>query len=378
VKVLVVHNRYRQRGGEERAVELQLAALEHAGIEHAALIRDSAAAGSARAARALLRGGEAEDEVADAVRSLGADVAHFHNVNPLFGPRALHAARDAGTRVILHLHNFRLFCSIATCFRDGAPCFRCHGRFTLPAVALNCRGSLPESAVYATALAMHQPDVLGGVDRFVTPSQYARGQLARLGLPSERVSVLPNYVPSFAECSEADSGEYAVAFGRLSAEKGFDVAVEAAALSGVPLKIAGAGPLEAQLRARTAAMRGQVELLGQVPPARLAGLLRGAAMALVPSLGGDVMPYAALEAMAAGLPVIASRSGSLPELVGAERCVPRGDHQALANAMNALWDDPQRRRAEGEALLSRVRANHGEERYIDGLLEAYRGTQAHA
>jgi glycosyltransferase involved in cell wall biosynthesis len=101
-------------------------------------------------------------------------------------------------------------------------------------------------------------------------------------------------------------------------------------------------------------------------------------MALVPSLGGDVMPYAALEAMAAGLPVIASRSGSLPELVGAERCVPRGDHQALANAMNALWDDPARRRAEGEELLSRVRANHGEKLYVDGLLEAYVGTHAHA
>ena len=89
--------------------------------------------------------------------------------------------------MILHLHNFRLFCSIATCFRDGAPCFRCRGRFTLPAVALNCRGSLPESAVYATAPGRHQPAVFDAVDRFVTPSEYARGQLARLGLPAERV-----------------------------------------------------------------------------------------------------------------------------------------------------------------------------------------------
>jgi glycosyltransferase involved in cell wall biosynthesis len=371
VKVLVVHNRYRHHGGEERAVELQLAALLRAGIEHAALIRDSADVGSARAARAMLRGGEDEGEVAEAVRSVGADVVHVHNMNPLFGPRALQAARDAGARVILHLHNFRLFCSIATCFRDGAPCFRCRGRFTLPGLVLNCRGSLPESAVYATALARHQAAVFDAVDRFVTPSEYARGQLARLGLPPERVSVVPNYVPEFAERSRADSGEYAVAFGRLSPEKGFDVAVGAAALSGVSLKIAGDGPLEAGLRARAAALTGRVELLGQLPPAELAALLRGAAMALVPSLGGDVMPYAALEAMAQGLPVVASDSGSLPQVVGAERCVPRGDAQALAAAMTELWNDPERRRAEGEALLARARARFGEERYIGRLRAVY-------
>src|SRR3954466_16399938 len=206
MRVLVVHNRYRQHGGEERAVELQLAALGRAGIEHHALIRDSAAVGSARAARAMLRGGEDESEVADAVRELGADIVHVHNMNPLFGPRALQAARDAGARVILHLHNFRLFCSIATCFRDGAPCFRCRGRFTLPAVLLNCRGSLPESAAYASALALHQRAVLNAVDRVVTPSNYARGQLARLGLPAERVAVLPNYVPAMADRSIAGEG----------------------------------------------------------------------------------------------------------------------------------------------------------------------------
>jgi glycosyltransferase involved in cell wall biosynthesis len=371
VKVLVVHNRYRHHGGEERAVELQLGALERAGIEHATLIRDSADVGSARAARAMLRGGEDEHEVTDAVRSLGADVVHVHNMNPLFGPRALQAARDAGARVILHLHNFRLFCSIATCFRDGEPCFRCRGRFTLPGLVLNCRGSLPESAVYTAALAQHQPAVFDAVDRFVTPSEYARGQLARLGLPPERVSVVPNYVPELAERSIADSGEYAVAFGRLSPEKGFDVAVEAAALSGVPLKIAGDGPLEAGLRARAAALTGRVELLGQLPPAELAALLRGAAMALVPSLGGDVMPYAALEAMAQGLPVVASDSGSLPQVVGAERCVPRGDARALATAMTELWKDPERRRAEGEALLARARSRFGEERYIGRLRALY-------
>jgi glycosyltransferase involved in cell wall biosynthesis len=120
-------------------------------------------------------------------------------------------------------------------------------------------------------------------------------------------------------------------------------------------------------------------LLGQLAPAQLADLLRGAAFAVVPSVGGDVMPFAAVEAMAAGLPVIASRSGSLPEIVGAEHCVPRKDPHALAAAMSALWRDPERRRAEGEAALARARAQFSEASYLDGLRALYgAGTQAHA
>jgi glycosyltransferase involved in cell wall biosynthesis len=278
--------------------------------------------------------------------------------------------------VVLHLHNYRLFCSIATCFRDGEPCFRCRGRFTLPGLVLNCRGSVPESAAYTAALALHQPAVFENVDRFVTPSDYAAGQLERLGLPRERVSVVANYLPAddFADASLAHEGQYAVAFGRLSEEKGFATAVEAAAVSGVPLRVAGDGPLAPALRAQTGAIEAPVEFVGQLGAGELRSLLRGAAMAVVPSVGGDVMPFAALEAMAAGLPVVASRSGSLPEVVGEERCVPRRDPQALAAAMRRLWDDPHARRADGDAVIARARDRFGEGRYVEELKALYEPT----
>ena len=372
-RVLVVHNRYRLHGGEERAVDLQLAALERAGIEHAALFRDSGEAGSVRAARAMLAGGERPEEVAAAVRDLGATVVHVHNMNPLFGPRSLAAAREAGARVVLHLHNFRLFCSIAVCFRDGATCFRCRGRFTLPGAVLNCRGSVPESLVYTTALARHQPAVFEAVDRFVTPSAFAAGQLGRLGLPVERLSVVPNYLPAgeLATSTAAGEGGYALAVGRLSVEKGFAYAVRAAALSGVPLRIAGDGPLDAELRELAASVGAPVEFLGRVPRERVRELLRGAAMAVVPSVGPDVMPFAALEAMAAGVPVVAARSGSLPEVVGPDRCVERRDPEALAAGMRELWQHPARRAAEGDAALARARERFAEDRYLRDLLEIY-------
>ena len=376
MRVLVVHNRYRQHGGEERAVDLQLAAFERAGIEHHALFRDSADTSRPRAARAMLAGGERPNEVADAVRSLKADVVHVHNMNPLFGPRSLAAAREAGARVVLHLHNFRLFCSIAVAFRDGETCFRCRGRFTLPGAVLNCRGSAPESAVYATALARHQPRVFESVDRFVTPSRFAAGQLARLGVPEDRLAVVANYLPAaeFAGTSAAGQGTYALAIGRLAREKGFEHAIQAAALAHVPLRIAGGGPLADELRAY--AEGAPVELLGPVAPERVRELLHGAAVAVVPSVGPDVMPFTALEAMAAGVPVVAARSGSLPEVVGPARCVERRDPHALAGAMSALWDDAGHRADEGEAALARARGLFGEERYLRELRAAYEAALA--
>jgi glycosyltransferase involved in cell wall biosynthesis len=370
-RVLVAHNRYRVTGGEERAVDLQLRALDRAGIPTAALIRDSSAVGARHAAVAMLRGGDRPDEVARAVADLGATVAHFHNMHPLFGHRAMQAARDAGARVVLHLHNYRLFCAIAIAFRDGDDCFRCRGRRTLPGLVLNCRGSVPESAVYTTALALHQPRVLDAVDAFVTPSQYAADRLTALGLPADRLSVVPNYLPDdeIADASHADQGAYALFAGRLSIEKGVEHAVDAARESRVPLKIAGDGPLACELRDRAAGA--PVEFLGRVAPAEVRELLGQAAMALVPSISGDVMPFAALEAMAAGVPVVASDAGSLPEVVGPERCVPKKDAAALAARMRALQDDPAARKHEGDALIARARERFGEERYLRALLAVY-------
>ena len=373
-RVLVAHNRYRVAGGEECAVEAQLAALARAGVPHTALIRDSAGAGRARAARALLAGGERPELVARAVRELGASVLHAHNMHPLIGPRALRAAREAGARVVLHLHNFRLFCAIGVAFRDGAPCFRCRGRQTLPGLVLNCRGSVPEAAIYAAALAAHQPEVLACVDRFVTPSDYAAGRLARLGVPAARLSVLPHYLPADAlgERSRADRGEFALVSARLAPEKGIAAAIEAAAIAGVALKVTGAGPLEQELRALAERLHAPVEFLGRVEPRALAALRARAAMAVVPSLSGETFGLAALEAMGAGLAVVATDAGALPEIVGPERVVERGDVAALATAIDTLWRDPQRRRAEGDWGIARARERYGEERYVSDLLGLYR------
>jgi glycosyltransferase involved in cell wall biosynthesis len=373
MRVLLLHNRYRLAGGEERSVELQLRALANAGVEHRLFERRSGDTTRGRAAAAMLRGGAAEQEVAAAVRELSADVVHAHNMQPLIGPRGLAAARAAGAKVVFHLHNARLFCAIGVAARDGGPCFRCRRRNTLPGLVLDCRGSLPEAAVYAAALAKHQPLVFDTVDRFVAPSRWAAGQLALLGVPADRLEVLPHYLPAteLVPASRAHEGRYALAASRLAPAKGLDTAVEAAALAGVPLRIAGDGPEAAELARLARRLGTPVELLGPVTRAGISDLLAGAALLVLSSHYHEFSPFSVLEAMGAGVPVVATRTGGVPELIGAERCVPLGDVQALAARLGHLWSHPERRRAEGDALLARARKHHSEELYLRGLLDLY-------
>ena len=371
MRVILLHNRYRLQGGEERAVaDLQaLLAARGDGVE--LIERSSDAAGHARAAHGMLVGGLDPEQIAAAVRRTRAEVVHAHNLHPLLGYRALAAARAAGARTVLHLHNFRLFCAISVAYRDGGICFRCRGRDTLPGLRLRCRGSLAEAAVYAAGLSRQQPRLLEHADRIAVVSDATADRLAALGVPRGRMTTLPNFVASdrFAATSHAAEGSYALVAGRLVEEKGFDTAIAACRIAGVPLVVAGDGPDADRLRGLAAGA--DVRFSGRLSETELAEVRGEAALVLAPSRWEEPCPYAVLDALAAGVPVLTSGRGGLPELVGPESVVDRDEDQAWADAVRALWTDPERRARRGEAALAAAHERFGEERYYAALRELY-------
>jgi glycosyltransferase involved in cell wall biosynthesis len=380
--VLFLHSRYRVTGGEERVVEdLAWLVRERLNEPVQVLTRESAAgsrareaAGSrARAAAGLLRGGLDPEQVAAQVRETGARIVHAHNLNPTLGWRALRAAREAGAAVVLHLHQYRLVCAVGVCFTRGQECMRCHGRNTLPGVVRNCRGNRMEALAYGAGLALWQAKLIAQADAVVLPSEFARERLRVLGvpLPWERVHVLAPPLRSFAETSQAAAGRHALVVSRLAPEKGVDVAIEACRRAGRPLVVAGAGPELGRLRAQAAG--GEVTFTGQVTGERLEQLRREAAIALIPSRSAETFGMAAAEAMAAGVPVLASAVGAMAELVGGGSVesgggVARpGDVAQFAEALGRLWADARA----GERGLARVRALCAPEVVAQGLASVY-------
>ena len=321
--ILFLHNRYRTTGGEERAVEELMTLVREELNEDAELLeRDSSRLSRSRAARGLLSGGLDPEEVAGAVRRTGARIVHAHNLHPSFGARALEAARDAGARTVLHLHNYRLVCAVGTCFNSrGEDCTRCHGRNTAPGVRLNCRGNHAEALTYAVALAAHRP----AADAFVVPSQAAADRLRDLGAPADDFHVVGHVVREFAERSTADQGTYALVASRLAPEKGIEVAIDACRIAGVDLVVAGDGPHPLP--------RDGARFVGRVDRVELERLRAGAALAIVPSRSHETYGLAAVEAMAAGVPVVASNIGALAAIVDEDGLVPPNDPHALADAI---------------------------------------------
>jgi glycosyltransferase involved in cell wall biosynthesis len=374
MRVLMLHNRYRAEGGEERAVADIAALLSTRGHSVEVLERTSAGVARTRAAAGMLLGGMEPEVVGEAVRSIGADVVHAHNVHPLFGWRALAAAREAGARTVLHLHNFRLFCAIAVAYRDGGSCFRCRGSTTLPGLRLRCRGSAVESAVYAAGIHRQQPRLYEHADRFIALSDAQRSHLHAAGLPVERTDTLANFVfaERIADATHADGGDYALAVGRLVEEKGFDTAIDAARRAAMPLVLAGVGPDEARLRAL--AVGSETHFAGWLDADALAELRAGAAAVLVPSRAEEsTCPYVALDALAAGVPVLASDHGGMREHLPPEARLPPADVGAWASVLRELWRDPAARRHRGEEAIGLARTRFGEDAYYAALLRIYAG-----
>jgi glycosyltransferase involved in cell wall biosynthesis len=199
--------------------------------------------------------------------------------------------------------------------------------------------------------------------------------LGRHGVPSSRISVLENFIadPGWAAFSRADAGEYALFVGRLVPEKGADVAIAAARAAGVALVIAGTGPDEARLR--RLAGDADVRFAGWLGADQLAEVRGRAALLLAPSRWDEVSPFAVLEALAAGLPVLASDRGSFPDIIQRDwgRVLPAGDIDAWTTALRQLWGDPEGRRRRGNLALQQGRVRFGEERAYADLMQIYEG-----
>jgi glycosyltransferase involved in cell wall biosynthesis len=347
LKVLQVHTRYRQRGGEDTIAQEEAALLRRHGHEvvehHAENPEDTVGAALALARSTWNRA--AARAVKAAVRRTRPDVAHVYNTWFAMSPAVFPAIKSLGVPTVMTVQNYRLMCTNSALFRDGAPCEDCVGTHPFRGVLHRCyRGSALASAVVATNITAHR---LRGtwdrdVDVFLAPTPFARGRFLAAGLPPRRVVVKPNFVEDPGARPLPPSASTEVLYcGRLTAEKGvlslLD-AWESAAPPGLELVIAGDGPLRPALEQRTPA---GLRLLGQVPAGEIRRRMLSARALAFPSLWYEGQPLVILEALASGLPVLTSDLGGMQdvaEALGGLWRLPPGDRAAWTAALRSLTD----------------------------------------
>ncbi|GAB4446615.1 MAG: glycosyltransferase family 4 protein [Anaerolineae bacterium] len=391
MRILMCHNLYRFRGGEESAKDLLTTLLQahgHEVVEHLADSREIEAYGPVAKLGLGLRILYSRQS-ARAIRRLVAearpDVAHVHNVFPLLSPSVYVALHDLGVPVVQTINNFRLLCPNGLFFIDGAVCTRCSGGNYAHAVVHRClHGSLAMSAAYAASLALHWrlgtfPDKMG----FLLPTNHFTAQaLARRMRDPSRLIVMPYPIGSLkATPPRTDFGPVVVYMGRLSVEKGVSTLVEAMARTPeLTLRVIGEGPARAALEAQAAALGlRNVAFLGFVPGAARFDHVRAATCLVQPSVCHEQYPMAVAEAMALGVPVVASRMGGMPELVREGETgllFEAGRADELAAHLKRLATNPALVRRLGEGARAAIARDHDPEAYYARLMDVYRRARA--
>lgn len=322
VRVMIVHNSYQRPGGEDMVFEAECEVLRSHGVEvtryHVSNDEIERTPKMAAAKNAVWNSSQAR-KIESAIEAARPDVVHVHNTLSVISPAVFHVAKGLGCATVQTLHNHRLVCPSATLFRDGRICEDCVGKSVpWPAVRHACyRDSRSATAVVVGMLIAHR--AMGTyrhkVDLFLTLSEFSRSKFIEGGIPASRLMVKPNFLKRDPGEGEGVGG-YALYVGRLSSEKGLDTLLNAWEMLGdrLPLRIVGDGPLEPVVRARASTMVG-VEALGSLPSDRVAEQMKGATVLLFPSECYEGLPMVIIEALATGLPVVASRLGSLEEVI---------------------------------------------------------------
>lgn len=376
--VLMVHNLYQQYGGEDSVVAAEVRLLEAHGHRVVCYYRHNDELRSGGAFGKLVAGINtvwAQQSLCD-VRTLIAtekpDIAHFHNTFPLISPSVYYACAAAGVPVLQTLHNFRLLCPCSALLREGKVCEECLGRsIAWPAIQHRCyRESYSATAAAAVMVAAHR--AMGTwqdkIDTYIALSEFARQKFIDGGLPADRISVKPNFVYSDPG-PKRGPGEYALFVGRLSEEKGLRVLLRAWQQldMDIPLRIAGDGPVKGELQEAISAkdVRG-CTLVGSLNSDGVRQAMHGASFLVVPSVWYEGFPVTIAESFACGLPVIASRLGSLSEIVsdgctGLHFCA--GNSEELAAKAKWAWSHPVEMQSMGRTARAEYESKYTAEHY---------------
>lgn len=376
-KILVVHNSYQWRGGEDAVAEAEVALLRKHGHEVGTYTRNNVAIDTMRrvkVAQQTLWSSRTVDDLSRCIDTFNPDLIHVHNTFPLVSPSLFWVAAKKGLPVVQTLHNFRLLCPQAMFLRNNQVCEDCLGTSPWRGVVRRCyRDSAAQSAVLVSMLTLHR--ALGTyqhkVTRYIALNRFCREKFVEGGLPAERISTKPNFVDIAAPRQLPRAG--ALFVGRLSREKGIDVLLDALELlPGIVIDVIGDGPELERLQAPP-----QLHSLGAREHAEIIARMQRSSYLVMPSIWYEMFPLVLVEAFACGLPVIATRLGAMQELVDDGRTgllFESGSGKDLARKISWAERHPEEMLRMGRNARAEYLEKYTPQRNYEQLMEIYRET----
>jgi glycosyltransferase involved in cell wall biosynthesis len=397
MKIALVNNYYYLRGGSESVLFGDQEALEAAGhevrpfapqdernsaTEHSAWfprVSDYSTAGGIglmRSALDVVYSNSVGRAFAAFLDDFQPDVVHCHNIYGRLTTAVLDEAKQRRIPIVMTVHDLKLVCPAYLGLRKGQPCMRCQDGGYWRCLRWKChKQSSAASLVYAVESYYNRfAGSYGSVLRFLCPSRFMQKALIDSGIAEVRTAYHQNALPVQNYRTRFEPGEYVLYAGRLSAEKGIWTMLAAFECANIPLRIAGTGPLEAEIR-RQAVERGlHVQMEGYCTGERLAELYRNSAFTIIPSEWYENAPMSALESMAYGKPVLASDIGGLPELFAngeAGHLFSSGNVDALAESAQGLWTNPEQLRKMGLRARNIVETRFSQSQRLTALIAVY-------
>jgi len=396
MKVLVANNYYYLRGGCERVMFNDIQAMSAHGVEivpfsaadpendptpyssyfvPGADIRATSALGRVEAAVDAIHCGRTAQAFDKLLSETKPDLVHCHNVYGRLSTSILAVAKKRRIPTVLTVHDYKVVCPAYVALKNGKPCSACiDGGYYRCAVNRCHKGQLAASVVYSIeAYWARLTGNYGAVSAFLCPSHFIAGLLQQSGIDEKRVVYHANcvepddYAPSY-------EGQYVLSVGRLSHEKGLPTFLESMLGTGIPVRVAGTGPLEASLKEMAAKDGGPIVLEGHCGGERLAELYRNAAFVIVPSEWYENAPMSILESFAYGKPVIGTRIGGIPELITEGEngyLVDPGAKDQLRAAILKLWNDRDAQRNMGRNARRLVETKFAQSSRTTSLLNIY-------
>ncbi len=383
MRVAMFHTTYAQPGGEDLSVALDIAQLRESGTEVLEYRAANPPRPGIRMAQALWRSNfnrRVYEDVRAFCRRHRPSIAHVQNFWYALSPSVHAACHAEQVPTVQTLRNYRLLCVNALLMRNGQPCEACVGHAPWRGVAYGCyRESRASSLLVARMIVdnRRRRTWLRNVDSFIALTPFARDRFVFGGLPADRIAVRPNSVADPGEASAPGYG--AVYVGRLSAEKGVDILLNAwQHLPDVPLTIAGDGPLR-DVVIRAVDRLKNVSYSGQATNAECLAAIKRAATLVMASRWYEGFPRVIVEAYATGRPVIAPRLGSMADLVrdGVTGLLfEPGSFADLARCVTTLRENPDLAREMGKAARLDYERRYAPESTRQQLLDIYRGAAA--